>query len=117
MCQSAKGMPVFQHGLPMCQTLCQFFNFSCQNAHQFINYFSKEFFNLPFSIMLNISKFKEHLGNLSCKTKNLNFDIFKISLRKKLINQKSLTSFSMEHVGLTKQFFGLCRIELNTFFY
>ena len=67
--------------------------------------------------MLNISKFKEHLRNLFCKTKYLNFDIFKSSLRKKLINQKSLTSFSMEHVGLTKQFFGLCKMELNTSFY
>ena len=43
------------------------------------------------------------LENLSRETKNLNFGICKLSLRKNLL--KSLTSFSMEHVRLTEQLF------------
>ena len=47
------------------------------------------------------------LENLSRETKNFNFDICKISLRKNLINLKPVTPFSMEHIGLTEQLFGL----------
>ena len=54
------------------------------------------------------------LENLSSATKNLNFEICKISLRKNLVNLKPLTS--MEHVGLTEQLFGWCKMELNVFF-
>ena len=49
---------------------------------------------------LNIWSIVEHLSR---ETKNLNFDIWKISLRKNLIN---LTLVSIERVGLTEQLFG-----------
>ena len=47
-------------------------------------------------------------------SENLDLDICKISLRKKnLVNLKPLTLFSMEYVGLTKQLFGKCKMELG----
>ena len=92
-CQYAKGKPIFQLCLPKGVPIFQLF---LKRIFQFSN----------FSIMLSICKFQEYfaiLENLSRETKNLNFDISKISLRKNLI---SLTSFSMEHVGLSEQLFG-----------
>ena len=56
------------------------------------------------------------LENLSSETKRLNFDICEISLRKNLVSLKLLTSFSMEHVGLTKKLLGLCKEERIYFF-
>ena len=125
-CQHPKHMPT-SHIVPinvsMCQRCakystwyvsvakaCQSFNFICQKAYQFFNYFSKEFFNFwifqscsPFANVKNIWAILE---NLSHQTKNLNFVICKISLRKNLINLKPLMLFSIEHMGLTKQLFG-----------
>ena len=75
---------------------------------------------LNFSIMLNISKFQEYLGNsrkLISRNKESNFDISKISLRKNLVNLKPLTSFSMEHIGLTQKLFGWCERELNIYIF
>ena len=89
---------------------CQSFNFVFQKTYQFFNYFLKEFFNFwifqscsPFANFKNIWAILE---NLSRETKNLNFDICKISLRKNLVKLKPLTSFSIEHVGLTEQLLG-----------
>ena len=83
--------------------------------------FSKSIFNIRiFQLGLTFANFQNIwaiLENLSRETKNLYFDVCKISLRKNLINLKHLTSFSMEHVGLTKQLFGQCKIELSKFFY
>ena len=91
--QRAKGMPIFQlclqKGVPVFQL-----------------FFKRIFRFLNFSVKLNIWTVIE---NLSRETKNLNFDICEISLRKNLVNLKPLTSFSIEHVGL-------CKMELNVFF-
>ena len=85
----------------------QFYKFACEKAYQLYNYFSKELFNFwIFQLCSTFANFKNIwaiLANLSRETKNLNFGICKISLRKNLL--KSLTSFSMEHVRLTKQLF------------
>ena len=56
---------IFQTGVPTCQMACQFLNFVCQKACQFFNYFLKEYIfqYLNFSIMVNICKFQEYLGN------------------------------------------------------
>ena len=61
--QHAKVIIIFQFGMPMCQKHANFLIGvpAWQKADQFLNYFSKEFFN--FSIMLNICTFQEHLGN------------------------------------------------------
>ena len=110
----------------------QYFNIACQRvkkganfstspakkAYQFFNFFVFQFLN--FSIMLNICKFLEYLANsrkLSRETKNLNFDICKISLRKNFINLKPIIPFSAEHVGLIEQLFGQCKMELNIFLF
>ena len=91
---------------------CQIKNvkFTGQKAQQFFNYFSKEFFDFWIfqlcSIFANFKNLWAILENLSCKTKNLNFVIRKISLTKNLVNLKPLMSFSMEHVELTGQLFG-----------
>ena len=98
---------------------CQHLIFTCQHANvpikvpnvcQFFNYFSKEFVSFwIFQLSLTLANFKNiwaTLENLSRETDDLNFDICKISLRKNLINLKSLTSFSMEHVKFTKHLFG-----------
>ena len=55
--------------------------------------------------MLNICKFQGILENVFRERKNLNFDICKISLSKNFINLKSLMSFSIDHMRLTKQLF------------
>ena len=89
---------------------CQIFQIHLRKDVPIFQVFFKrafQFFNI--SISLNICKFQEYLGNsrnLSRKTKNLNFDFCKISLRKNLSNPKPLTSFSMKRVGLTEQLFG-----------
>ena len=79
-------------------------------------FFNRIFQFLNFSIMLNpnFKKIWAILENLSRETKNLNSGICKISLRKNV--PKSLTSFSVEHVGLTEQLFIYCETELNIFF-
>ena len=108
-------LPMYQHAnySTWCANVLkayQFFNFACQKAYQFFNYISKEFFDFwIFQLCLIFSNFKNicaFLENLPREIKNLNFNICKISLRKNLINLKLLTSFWMEHVGLTKQIFG-----------
>ena len=89
---------------------CQVFNFACQKAYQFFNYFSDEFLNFwiyqSWSLFANLKNIWPILEKLSRQTKKLNFDICKISWRKNLTNLKPLTSFSIEHVGLTKKLFG-----------
>ena len=89
---------------------CQVFNFACQKAYQFFNYFSDEFFNFwiyqSCSVFANLKNIWPVLEKLSRQTKKLSFDICKISWRKNLANLKPLTSFSIEHVGLTKKLFG-----------
>ena len=73
-----------------------------------------------FQLCVTFGDFKNILAiieNLFRETKNLNFDISKISLRKNLINLKPLPSLLMEHVGLTEQLFRQCKVELNIFFY
>ena len=101
--------------------LCQLFNFACQRVYQFFNYFSKEFFNFwIFRLCSTFSNFKNIcaiLENLSRETKNSNFDICKISLRKNLANLKHLTLFSMGHVGLRERLFGLGKTELNIYIF
>ena len=108
MCQSAKRVPTsnfLRANVPInvltlqrCasySTWCakipkanQFFNFVCQKAYQFFNYFSKEFFKFwVFQLCSTFANFKNIwaiLENLSSETKNLNFNICKISLRKNL---------------------------------
>ena len=87
----------------------QLFNFACQTTYKFFNYFSKEFFSFwtfqLCSAFANLKNICAILENLSRETKNLNFDICKILLRKNLVSLTPSTSFSMEHVGLTKQLF------------
>ena len=82
----AKGVPIFQLGVPEYQTAQQFFNFSCQKAYQFFKFFSNEYFNLwIFQLYLTFTNFENIwviLESLSRKTRNLNFGICKISLRK-----------------------------------
>ena len=60
--------------------------------------FQKNFGFFNFSMMLNVCKFQEYLGNsrkLISQNKEFKFGICKISLTKNLANLKSLTSFSM----------------------
>ena len=102
MCQRASKRANLPKG-------CQFFNFACQKAFQFFHYFSKKCFIWIwiFQLCSTFAKFKNIwsiLENLSRETKNLNFGISKISLKKNLL--RFLTSFSMDHVGLTEQLFG-----------
>ena len=59
--QHTKCMPASHFYIPTCQSHNNFSIWAWQKADQFLNYFSKEFFN--FSIMLNICTFQEHLGN------------------------------------------------------
>ena len=97
-------MPITQLGVPTCQRQTKFLTSPAEKRTNF-----STIFQMNFLIMLNICKFQdiwEILENLSRKTKNLNFDICKISLRKNLISLTPLTSFSIEHVGLTEQLFG-----------
>ena len=101
-CQLAEGMPIFQLRLPKGVPIFQLF---FKRIFQFFN----------FLIMLNICKFQEHLGS-SRKLISRNKD-FKFWHLKNIFNLKPLTSFWIEHVGLTKQFFGQCKMELNIFFY
>ena len=89
-CQCAKSVPIFQFRLPKGVPIFQLFS----------NYF------FCCSLFANFNKVWTILENLSRETNNLNFDICKISLRKSLANLKPLTTFSMEHVGLTEQLFG-----------
>ena len=65
---------------------CQFFSFACQKVCQlFIEiYFSIKYQFSNFSIMINICKFQENLGNsrtLFLRNKENKFWLFKISLR------------------------------------
>ena len=47
MCRRrAKGVPVFQAGLPTWQKRAIFFNIACQKVCQLLNYFSKELYFL-----------------------------------------------------------------------
>ena len=88
---------------------CHRLIFTCKRANFWI-------FQLVLAF-LNSKNIWTILEKLSHEKKNLNFDICKISLRKNLIDLKPLTLFSMEHVELTEQLFGWCKMELNIFFY
>ena len=83
------------------------FNFTWQKVYQFFNYFWKEFLNFWIfqlcSIFANFKNTWAIIEKLSRETKNSNFGISKILLRKNLVNLKPLMSLSVEHVGLTKQ--------------
>ena len=109
--------------VPTCQhdnvpKTCQFFNLACANVPKgvpifqlrlpkgvtiFYLFFKGIFKFLNFSVMLNIciANFKNIWAireKLSCETKNLKFDIWKIlSSKENLINLKPLT---MDHLGL-----------------
>ena len=78
----------------------------------FLTIFPKNFLVFEFfSSALHLQTFKNILAtpeNLSRETKNLNFEICKISLRKNLslISLTPLTSFSMKRVGLAEQLYG-----------
>ena len=105
-CQRAKGVPIFQLGVPTCQKVCQFFNFTWQKG---LLFFKRVFNFWIFQLCVTFTNFKNIwalLKNLSRETNNLTFDICKISLMKNLINLKSLTSFSVKHMGLTEQLRG-----------
>ena len=76
----AKGVAVFRSGVPM-----------SQKARQFLTIFQKKtlFLCRIFQLCLTFANFKniwEILENLSRETKNLNFDICKISSKKCKIN-------------------------------
>ena len=75
-CQGPKGVPIFQlhqpKGVPFCQK--NFCSWMFQLCITFTNFY-------------NISATVE---NFSCETKNVNFDICKISLRKNRISLKPL---------------------------
>ena len=54
---------------------CQVFNFACQKAYQFFNYFSDEFLNFwiyqSWSVFANLKNIWPILEKLSCQTQNL----------------------------------------------
>ena len=54
---------------------CQVFNFACQKAYQFFNYFSDEFLNFwiyqSWSVFVNLKNIWPILEKLSCQTQNL----------------------------------------------
>ena len=123
--QRAKAASIFQLGLPACQRRA---NYSIWRAKKpkgvpvFQLFFKRKyFFNFKiFQSWLTFANFKNIwaiLENLSHETKNSNFAISKISLRKNLVNLNTLTSFSMEHIGLTQQLFGWCERELNIYIF
>ena len=76
--------------VPTCQRCADYSTWrtNVPKAYQFFNYFSKELSNFWIfqlcSIFANFKNIWAILQNLSWKTKNLNFDICKISLRKNL---------------------------------
>ena len=96
VCQYAKGETIFQLCLSKGVPIFQLF---------FKIIFQFWIFQLCWTFA-NFKNIWAIIENLSCETKNLNFDICKISSRKNLVSLTPLTSFSMEHVGLTEQLFG-----------
>ena len=105
-CQRANkrtNVQIFQLGVPTFQKEREFFNFICQKAYQFFNYFWIFQLCLTFANLKNIWAVLE---NLSRETKNLNFQFSKISLRKDLMNLEALMQFLTEHIRLTEQLFG-----------
>ena len=112
MCQSAKRVPIshfLRTNVPInvltCQrsanysTWCpkmpkanQIFNFACQKAYQFFKRI------LHFLNFYNDAQHFQNLKNLWTILENLS--------RETPISLTPLTSFSMEHVGFTKQLFG-----------
>ena len=98
MCHRAKGVPIIQFGVPTYLKRVPIFQLRPPKGVSIFQLFFKIIFQL-FSTYGNFKNIFAILENLSRETKNLNLGIFKISLRKNLL--KSLTSFSMEHVGLT----------------
>ena len=113
---------------------CQLLKLSCQRAKKRVNFltspvkrrtnfstiFQNNFFNFWIFQLCLSCKFHQYLGNsrkFVSRNKEFEFSHLKISLRKNIINLKPLTSFSMEHVGLTKQLFGYCKMEQNIFFH
>ena len=105
-CQRVKGLPFIQFGVP-----------TCQRGANFLTIVQKNFW--IFQLCSTFASFKNIwaiLETLSRKAKNLDFDICQVSLRKNLVNLKPLTSFSLEHVGLTEQLFGYCKMEINIYF-
>ena len=88
-CQHAKGKQIIQLDVP-----------KCQRYAYFSTIFQKNFSSFDFFNYANFKNIGAIFENLSCKTNNLNFNIYKISLKKNLINLKPLISFSMESIGL-----------------
>ena len=91
-------------------------NLSTSPAKRRIN-FSAVFQN-NFSIILNIWEFQEYFRNsrkLISWNKEFKSWHFQNFIKENLL--KSLTSFPMEHVGLTEQLFGWWEIELNIYLY
>ena len=92
--------------------VCQLFNLVCQHAKSepiFQLFFKRIFQFLNFSIMLNICKFKEYLGNskkLISQNKEFKFWHLQNFIKEKPCQPNTFASFSMEHVGLTEQLFG-----------
>ena len=95
VCQHAKSEPIFH---------------ACQKAYQFFNYFSKEFFNFwNFQLCSTFANFRNIsaiLENLSHKTIKFKFWHLQNFIKEKPCQPSTFASFSMEHVGLTEQFFG-----------
>ena len=81
---------------------CQSFNFVCQKAYQFFNCFS------IFGIF-------SHFHHVQISRIFGQFQKTYLA-KKRIVNLKPLTSFSIEHVGSTEQLFGQCKMELNIFF-
>ena len=100
-------------GLPRCQRGANFSNSPAKNRTNFSTIFQNNF-----SIMLNICKFQGNLCNF--KKLILRKKEFKFWHLQNFIKEESpkfLRQFPMEHVGLTKQLFSQCEMELNIFFY
>ena len=94
-------MPINQLGVPTCQRRTNFSTSPAKRRTNFSTTFQKnfsifEFFNYAQHLQ-NFTNIWAILENLSRETKNLNFDICKISLRKNLVSLTPLTTFSMEH--------------------
>ena len=86
----------------------QFFNFACQKAYQFFNYFSNKFFNfLIFQLYSAFANFKNIWAILeNLWSKEFKFWHLQNFIKENLVSLTPLTSFSMEPVGLTEQLFG-----------
>ena len=125
--QPAKGVWLCNLTCPRVNLACtrckrgdNFSTFPAKIRINFLTIFQKNLSILLSEVYFTFANFKniwEILKHLARETKNLIFNICKIWLTKNLITLKPLKSFSMEHVGLTRQSFGSCKMELNIFVY